>query len=68
MSNMPKPFASTAYCLACFTYAGRYVDIHINLNILNMSKDSQNICDDLKSTVVCRVQWKQTGINIVPQS
>jgi hypothetical protein len=27
---------------------------HIILNILNMPKDSQNICDELKSTVVCR--------------
>jgi hypothetical protein len=27
----------------------------INLNILNMPKDSQNICDELKSTVVCHV-------------
>jgi hypothetical protein len=27
---------------------------HIILNILNMPKDSQNICNELKSTVVCR--------------
>jgi len=44
---MPKPFASTAYCLAYFTYADRYVDF----TYFNMPKDSQNICDELESTV-----------------
>jgi len=29
---------------------------HINFNKLNMPKDSQNICNELKSTVVCRVR------------
>src|SRR5882762_9477841 len=32
---------------------------HIILNILNMPKDSHNICDELKSTVVCRVNVKK---------
>jgi len=27
---------------------------HIILNILNMPKDSQNTCNELKSTMVCR--------------
>jgi hypothetical protein len=33
---------------------------HIILNILNMPKDSQNICDELKSTVVCRDKFFST--------
>jgi len=48
--DMPKPFSTTAYCLAYFTHVDGYGD---NLNILNVPKDSQNICNELKSTVVC---------------
>jgi hypothetical protein len=32
---------------------------HIILNILNMPKDSQNICDELKPTMVCCAWPKQ---------
>src|SRR5712664_1030812 len=35
---------------------------HIILNILNMPKDSQNICDELKSTMVCRVRPNQVAL------
>jgi len=38
------------YCFANFKYAEGYVASHIILNILNMPKNSQNICDELKST------------------
>jgi len=42
------------YCFVNFKYAEGYETSHIILNILNMPKDSQNICNELKPTVVCR--------------
>jgi hypothetical protein len=36
------------------TQVSKLTTSHINLNILNIPEDSQNICDELKSTVVCR--------------
>jgi hypothetical protein len=53
MKNMLKPFVNTAYCLAYVKYADRYVDISYQFKYFNLPKDSQNICDELKSTVVC---------------